>query len=204
MSLASLPERIRDDLNRFHDRTGVPINVILNYVVALLVPLPKAKVALLIKAIASSVEAVVKKGSVRYRLSDSTRDLINGFLEERGDNFPYTSKYRTITYYHTANTGQQGITFLDRIYFSQRPMRDEDGYKLIFHELVHTYQYKKYGQIVFSAVYVGDYLANLIKERNPDIAYGNINFEREAFHWEEEFVDWLHEKGVVLRPTMFA
>ncbi|MEW5840172.1 hypothetical protein [Nitrososphaera sp.] len=209
MTLAETIEKIKDELNNLQDRTGVPVKVILDLVAFLLLPgkataTKLGKLGLLIKAIADSVEAVVKKGSSRFTPAQSTLDLFNEFIASH-PNFPYSKKYSTVTWYYNANMPRIGgtsnqnagaITFEDRIYFGSRPKRTVSDISAMFHEFVHTMQYRKHGQVVFAAVYVGNYLWNLIKEQFDSVAaYGDIKFEKQAYDWDRRFADWLNSRS---------
>jgi hypothetical protein len=208
MGLAEIIEKIKDELNDLQDRTGIPLSVILDLVAFLLLPgkataTKLGKLGLLIKAIADTVEAVVKKGSNRFTPAKSTMDLFDEFIRTHSS-FPYSKKYKSITWYSSANMPKIGgtsnknagaITFEDRIYFGNRPKRTVNDISAMFHEYVHTMQYRKHGQVVFAAVYVGNYLWSLIKERFDSVAaYGSIKFEKQAYDWDQKFADWLQER----------
>jgi hypothetical protein len=206
MGLGDLAENVKDELNKFQDRTKIPITTILALVVFILLPgkiTNLGKLGTLIKAIASAVEAVVKKNSRTFTPRQSTINLFNEFIDEH--DFPHNKKYNTITWYYNANMPKIGgtsdqsagaITFEDRIYFGSRPKCTVENIAGMFHEYVHTYQYKKYNQVVFAAVYVGNYLWNMIKNKfsDADQAYYDINFEKEAYAWQGNFARWLRQK----------
>jgi hypothetical protein len=52
---------------------------------------------------------------------------------------------------------------------------------LINHEAVHVAQYAQDGIPKFLAVYLYDYLKNLVRYRDPNKAYRNIRYEKEAY-----------------------
>ncbi|NDF36105.1 MAG: hypothetical protein EB154_09750, partial [Nitrosopumilaceae archaeon] len=186
---------IRNELNRFEDRTGIPITLIFNLLVLLLSPNPLVKAAALIGAIMSGVETHVKKGSRKFTLPASAWNLIDQFIEE--NNFPYRRNYNKIITYRDANLASDttGMTFQNRIYLQSIPSNNKELSEF-FHEYVHTFQYHRYGQIVFIPVYVGEYLFELVRQRNAQEAYENIEFEDQAFDWEERFLDWLNARGI--------
>ena len=70
-----------------------------------------------------------------------------------------------------------GITLPWGVYFRSRTPRDS----LIRHETIHVMQIKGNGVIKFYSIYFKDYLLNMIKYRNMDIAYRKIPFEIEAY-----------------------
>lgn len=157
----------------------------------------------MIKGISDAVELTVKKGSSRFTPSQSTLDLFSEFIDAH-PSFPYSKNFKTITWYHnatmphiggTSNQSAGAITFGDRIYFHSRPRRTAHDMAAMFHEFVHTFQYKKHGEVVFAAVYVGNYLWMLIKDKFDALAaYGDIKFEKQAVDWENRFEDWLRNR----------
>ncbi|HSA98978.1 MAG TPA: hypothetical protein VLF17_07855, partial [Candidatus Nitrosotenuis sp.] len=182
------------------DRTGIPITLFINLLAALLLP-GIASAAAVIAAILSAVETHVKRGSRRFTLTATTWSLINRFIAENTD-FPYRRNYNQITTYHSANlsAGTLGMTFENRIYLTTRPQLAREDLITIFHEYVHTFQYKRYNQVVFIAVYVGEWLFELVRQRNPDEAYENIEFEDQAEDWAQRFGSWLDAQNIRFRP----
>lgn len=63
-----------------------------------------------------------------------------------------------------------------------------DQKSMIVHELVHQDQMKKFGIFGFYAIYLTDYLFNLIKYKDHEKAYFNIPFEIEAYKIQEEYL----------------
>lgn len=53
--------------------------------------------------------------------------------------------------------------------------------ELLRHELVHQEQMDRVGMFSFYFIYLKDYLINLVRYRNHDIAYSEIPFENEAY-----------------------
>ena len=53
--------------------------------------------------------------------------------------------------------------------------------ELLRHELVHQEQMDRVGMVSFYMIYLKDYLINLVRYRDHDIAYAEIPFEKEAY-----------------------
>jgi len=82
---------------------------------------------------------------------------------------------------HHANSklvppGSDGFTFGRHVF-----TRPGVSQSLINHEAVHVAQYAQNGIPKFLAVYLCDFLKNLVKYRNFDKAYRNIRYEKEAY-----------------------
>ncbi len=73
----------------------------------------------------------------------------------------------------------------------------EAGYKndyvLINHEKIHLKQQVELLWIVFFIWYLTEYLIKLIYYKNTYLAYKNISFEREAYHFEDD-LDYLQSR----------
>jgi len=172
---------VLNNLTRLEDMTGIPG---IRLVGGLLVGRPP------ISTIMQMVETYSKGTKSRqFSVSKSTMNLFNNFIKANR-NFPYNKTYRKIRWYYKANNPKGAITFENRVYMNRK--RSENKIcevSLLFHEYVHTFQYRKYGKMVFALVYTGSYLRNLIPE--PKKAYERINFEREAYNWDKKFCNWL-------------
>ena len=57
----------------------------------------------------------------------------------------------------------------------------------INHEKIHTRQLLETGIIFFYPLYLIEFFYNLLFSGNPDTAYYNISFEKEAFEHDEDF-----------------
>lgn len=55
---------------------------------------------------------------------------------------------------------------------------------VINHENIHSAQQKELLFIFFYVIYLIEWLFNLVKYRNADLAYSNISFEKEAYKHE--------------------
>ena len=183
--IKDLTSSIRNEINRFEDRTGIPAKVILSVL---------TRGVISPKTITYAVETSAKKGSKRFSLSKQTLDLFNEYRRKHSS-FPYKANYKKFVPYHNAKLkkGTDAMTFENRIYFKVRPNEiDSEDLGLIFHEMVHCQQYYKYGLGVFIPVYVGNYLSNMVfKKQSQDKAYRNINFEKQAYTWDAKFENWL-------------
>ena len=138
------------------------------------------------------LESYVKQVSKKFYPEGKTWDLIEAYKKTKP--FPYGRGYQNFFFYYDARTpavvgaGGGGITFENRIYLPFRPDEGScSGRKLIMHELVHSYQYYKYGINVFVARYLRDFFWNLIKGKSITRAYYKINFEQEAYQIEKQF-----------------
>lgn len=75
--------------------------------------------------------------------------------------------------------GFKGITIQPFVFY-----REELELSEKMHELVHVEQQRQYSPIIFFIIYIFDYLMNLPKYDNKYLQYKNIEFEREAFKYE--------------------
>jgi len=175
---------VLNNLTRLEDMTGIPG---IRLVAGLLVGRPP------ISTIMQMVETYSKgTKSKQFSVSKSTMNLFNKFIKANRS-FPYRRTYGRIRWYYRANNPKGAITFENRVYMKRK--RNETSLhdvKLLFHEYVHTFQYHKYGKMVFALIYTGSYLRNLIT--GPKKAYERINFEREAYTWENRFGRWLENQ----------
>lgn len=143
-------------------------------------------------------ERGVSQNAHRFSLTKDSQCLIDTFL--RQSNFPYTRTYPNLEFYDDADNmkfltfkGTDGITFKNKIYLKHRiDQADPNDLALIFHEMVHTYQYYKYGRGVFTSRYIGEVMTKFTLEPS---------FEKEAYDWERRFFDWLIDPN---RPTLIC
>lgn len=200
-----LPEPLRDEIYRFRDRYNVPLPLLLNLAALLLAPgTPVTKLNQAIRTVVSGVEDVVRRGSRKFALNRLTQLYFDTFIEHQ-PNFPYAAGYKTVTFYHGAHTGGflTGMTFQDRVYLGWRPRQVPAELAAVFHEYVHTFQYKRFGLVPFIEIYVGNFLGNLVREalsRGPNTAYEDIRFEAEAFGMETPVAAFL-DNPVIALPT---
>lgn len=64
---------------------------------------------------------------------------------------------------------------------------------ILNHEAIHTAQMKELLYIPFYILYGLEYIVNLIKYKDGNIAYRNISFERESYEHERQF-DYLERR----------
>lgn len=72
----------------------------------------------------------------------------------------------------------RGIVVGRRIWFKNGP--DEISAELLRHEMIHQEQMDRHTVPLFYLIYLKDYLRNLLRYHNHDLAYWNIPFEIEA------------------------
>jgi len=169
------------------------------------------------------VEEKVKHGRKRYRLPAKTQALFNQFIRTHRNRwitstvpnvyvnkvlrkkFTYSTTYRTINWWYNARPPKDGMTFENRIYVKRRPnIQSDRDLGLLFHEYIHTFQYKKHGLSTFSQIYSRNYLKNFLRGHKGSQAYTNIRFEVEAYFWEKVFLDWLVARRQTSPPLISA
>ena len=77
-----------------------------------------------------------------------------------------------------------GITLFPFI-FLQKP-EDRQNKTLINHEKIHIRQQMELFIIPFYIWYLSEYYLKYLRYRNPQFAYRNISFEREAYAYEQD------------------
>lgn len=81
------------------------------------------------------------------------------------------------------NTKISGITLFPFILLKKT--EDRQNEVLVNHEKIHFYQQMELLIIPFYIWYLVEYFLKYLKYRNPQLAYRNISFEREAYENEE-------------------
>ena len=66
--------------------------------------------------------------------------------------------------------------------------------QIINHELIHLRQQIELLIIPFYLIYILDYLINLVRYRNHNLAYRNIVFEKEAYSNDADY-EYLKKRG---------
>ncbi|HEX7095373.1 MAG TPA: DUF4157 domain-containing protein [Acidimicrobiales bacterium] len=82
--------------------------------------------------------------------------------------------------------GASGMT-IGRFVFLLRDDRRDGTSRLLAHELVHVWQYRRYGYLLFSARYLWHYARGLVRLRSHKRAYRAIPAEAEAYALAEEW-----------------
>jgi hypothetical protein len=183
-----LASRVRNaifnELSKLEDMTGIPG---VRLVGGLLIGKPS------ISDIMQVVETYSKGArSKQFPVTQSTMKLFDDFIKDN-PSFPYKKTYGKIRWYYQANNPKGAITFENRVYMKRKPSQTSlPDVSLLFHEYVHTCQYYKYGHAVFALTYTGNYLWNLA--RGSKKAYERIDFEKQAYTWDNKFCDWLASK----------
>lgn len=77
----------------------------------------------------------------------------------------------------------EGITLWPFVF-----LRGETNPLLLNHESIHFAQYHELWVLGFFAIYVYDFLRNLLRGQTTTAAYRNIRFEREAYDNEADFM----------------
>ncbi len=178
--------KVSVELGRAEKKSGFPIKALLGAIFPAYLP-----------GLVAWLEEVVKRGSKRYVLTQATKNIIERFKKET--NFKLKPGYRNIEFFYNAHVpgGNAGITFENRVYFAFPPyQKDADDLGLIFHEIVHTYQYRKQGLTIFIAKYLADYMKNLIQGKGTKGSYYKVSYENEAYRYEDQFVDWLRAQNL--------
>lgn len=75
--------------------------------------------------------------------------------------------------------GYRGLTAFPFVFVKHRS--DEENRVFINHEKIHLRQQLELLVIPFFIWYFIEYLVRLVQYKNPDLAYRNISFEREAY-----------------------
>jgi len=89
------------------------------------------------------------------------------------------------------NTKISGITLFPFILLRKKEYRDNDV--LINHEKIHLRQQLELLIIPFYIWYLSEYYIKYLKYKNPELAYRNISFEREAYE-NDQNLDYLRKR----------
>ena len=186
--MALTPEA-REQLDRFANRHNIPPALMAALVNVLLASPTNTALDAVLLPIIAIVEATVQRGADKFTISSFTQWHFDEFLKQRPD-FPYQRTYDQITFRRNAHTGGSGtgMTFADRLNLGWRPKQTVGDLTAIFHEYVHTFQYRAWGLPTFMKLYIGNYVGNLVA--HPTAAYMEVDFEQQSYHWEGEFRTW--------------
>ncbi|WP_072998589.1 hypothetical protein [Epilithonimonas mollis] len=91
------------------------------------------------------------------------------------------------------NTKISGITLFPFILLRRKS--DRKNKILINHERIHIRQQMELLIIIFYIWYLSEYYIRYLKYKNPNLAYRNISFEREAYA-NEQNTDYLSKRKI--------
>lgn len=140
-----------------------------------------------------------RKGITKFTIPARTLSLFNQFVRNN-KKFPYKNTYGQIKVWYHASPPADGITFENRIFLKKNTVpnvKKIQDVKLLFHEYVHTFQYKKHGLKTFSEIYSANYLKNFLKGKFGDKNYRSLKFEKEAYGWADVFETWVKTNSLL-------